>query len=266
MTKYNNEANIPILIMLSNYNNTASLFQKIGLSAKESHAFLELVQLGSCPVSVWAKHSKINRSSMYVLLNRFESLGLITSFVHQGVKHVQAVAMAELPAILFDKQQKIEQTRELFVKNLPDLQKLEKNHNLIPKIVFYEGRKKVEMMYENAIKEGSFKSFFNPKKIKEYLPEYFYKIPESIKSGKKTAKELLIDCEEAREYQKIYSSNKHEIKILNSNIQFSSDIIITDEKIFLVGYSDNDVVATEIWNKELAVTQSVIFDMVWSAL
>ncbi len=252
--------------MLSNYNNTASIFQKIGLSAKESQAFLELVQLGSCPVSVWAKHSKINRSSMYVLLNRFESQGLITSFVHQGVKHVQAVAMAELPAIIFDKQQKLEQTRELFVKNLPDLQKLEKNHNLIPKIVFYEGKKKVEMMYENVIKEGSFKSFFNPKKIKEYLPKYFYKIPESIKNSKKNAKELLIDCEEAREYQKLYSSSRHEIKILNTSVHFSSDTIITSEKIFLVGYSDNDIVATEIWNKELAETQSAIFDMVWSTL
>lgn len=251
--------------MLLNYNNTASLFQKIGLSAKESHAFLELIQLGSCPVSVWAKHSKVNRSSMYVLLNRLESQGLITTFDYQGVKHVQAVAMAELPALLFDKQHKLEQTRDLLIKSLPDLQKLEKNHNLIPKIVFYEGKKKVEMMYENVIKEGSFKSFFNPKKIKEYLPKYFYKIPEVIKNSKKTAQELLINCEEAREYQKLYSSNRHEIRLLNSNVHFSSDTIITNEKIFLVGFSENDIVGTEIWNKELALTQSVIFDMVWSS-
>lgn len=250
--------------MLSVYNNTANIFQKIGLSELESQAFLELIRLGPCPVSVWARHSKINRSSMYVLLNRLESQGLVTSFINQGIKHVQAVAMTELPALLFDRQQKIEQTRDFFIKNLPDLQKLEKNHNLIPKIVFYEGKKKIELMYENVIKEGSFKSFFNPKKIKTYLPKYFYKIPDSIKNSSKTARELLVDCNEAKEYQKLYSSNRHEIKLLDSDVYFSSDTIITKEKIFLVGYSENDVVGTEIWNKELAQTQSILFDLVWN--
>lgn len=251
--------------MLSNYNNYHQMFEKIGLSSKESRSFLELVRLGSCPVSRWAKHSKINRSSMYVLLSRLESQGLITSFVHQGIKYVQAVPMAELPAILFDKQQKIEQTRDLFVKKLPELQKLEKNHGLVPKIVFYEGDKRVETMYEHVVKERAFKSFFHPGRIKKFMPEYFHKIPQSLKTNNGSAKELLIDCPEANEYLKLYSSDKHQIRTLPKAISFSSDTIITDEKIFLVGYSDSGIVATEIWNKELAQTQSTIFDMVWSS-
>lgn len=251
--------------MLSDYNNYGSLFEKIGLSAKESHAFLELVKLGSSSVSRWAKHSKINRSSMYVLLVRLESQGLITSFLHQGVKHIKAVPMSEIPALLFDKQQSIEQTRELFTKNLPILQQLEKNNGLVPKIIFYEGKKRVESMYENVVKEKSFKSFFNPSKIKKSMPDYFHKIPQYLRENKGKAKELLINSPEAEEYFELYNSDKHQIRILPDNVFFSSDTIITDEKIFLVGYSENDIVGTEIWNRELALTQSVIFDIVWNS-
>jgi len=113
---------------------------------------------------------------MYVLLNRFESQGLVTSFIHQSVLHVQAVPMTELPAILADKQALIEQTRELLIKNLPQLQKLEKNQGLTPKICFYEGRSRVETMYEKVIKEKSFKSFFHPGRIKAVMPEYFHTV------------------------------------------------------------------------------------------
>lgn len=251
--------------MLSDYNNYSSLFEKIGLSTKESHAFLELVKLGSSSVSRWAKHSKINRSSMYVLLGRLESQGLITSFLHQGIKYIKAVPMSEIPALLFDKQQSIEQTREFFTKNLPLLQQLERNNGLVPKIIFYEGKKRVESMYENVVKEKSFKSFFNPSKIKKSMPDYFHKIPQYLRENKGKAKELLINCPEADEYFELYNSDKHQIKILPNDVFFSSDTIITNEKIYLVGYSENDIVGTEIWNKELAQTQSVIFDMVWAA-
>jgi hypothetical protein len=34
----------------------------------------------------------------------------------------------------------------------------------------------------------------------------------------------------------------------------------------MVGYSDSEVVGTEIWNEELAKTQVEIFEMVWGNL
>lgn len=252
--------------MLSDNNNLPDFFVRLGLTPKESAAFFELVRLGACPVSRWARYANINRSSMYVLLNRFKSKRLVTDFIHRGVLHIQAVPMAELPAILADKQQLIEQTRELFIKNLPQLQKLEKIHGLTPKICFYEGKSRVEVMYEKVTKEKSFKSFFHPGRIKTFMPEYFHKIPLAIRANGGSAKELLINCKEAEEYRSLYKSTKHEIVILPATVNFSSDTIITDQKIFLVGYSEKGMVATEIWNEELAQTQSAIFDLIWGKM
>lgn len=203
---------------------------------------------------------------MYVLLERLKSQGLIFTFTHHNVLYAQAIPIKELPAILSDRQQSLELTRDLLIKNLPELQKLEKIHGLTPKVTFYEGINKVESMYEHAMNEKSFKSYFHPGRIKSLMPDYFHKIPLALRTNKGKAKELLIDCPEAKEYKRLYNSDDHEIRILPKAIAFSSDTIITPQKIYLVGYANNDAVATEIWNEELARTQSALFDLIWSSI
>lgn len=240
------------------------LFTRFDLKTKESSAFLELVRLGATPVSRWAKHAGINRSSMYVLLDRLVKTGLVTSFTHKGILHVQAIHMAELTALLNDREDYLSNTRALLLKNLPELQKLEKTHGITPKVKFFEGKHRVETMYEEVLKETSFKSFFHPARVKALMPAYFHKIPETLKARGGSAEELLVLCKEAEEYQATYQSKLHHIAILPKGITFSSDTIITKDKVFLVGYSPTDVVATEIWNEELAQTQSAVFDFLWT--
>jgi hypothetical protein len=120
-------------------------------------------------------------------------------------------------------------------------------------------------MYEHAMSEKSFKSYFHPGRIKALMPEYFHKIPLALRANKGKAKELLIDCAEAKEYRRIYASADHEIQILPKAITFSSDTIITAQKIYLVGYAQNDSVSTEIWNEELART-SRFFDIIYNQI
>ena len=96
--------------------------------------------------------------------------------------------------------------------------------------------------------------------------EYFHKIPQALKANGGSAKELLISCKEAEEYIDLYQSAKHQIALLPHTITFSSDTIITKQKIYLIGYSASDVVGTEIWNEELAQTQSILFDFIWSSV
>ncbi|MEK7523175.1 MAG: hypothetical protein AAB569_06325, partial [Patescibacteria group bacterium] len=196
----------------------------------------------------------------------FLAQGLVTTFTHKGVLHVQAIPMSEIPALLYDKETAVKNIRDLFIQNLGDLQKLEKTNKIKPKVRFFEGKNRVETMYEEVIKEKSFKAFFHPERVKASMPEYFHKIPQALKTNGGSAKELLISCKEAEEYMSLYQSKKHQIALLPREIAFSSDTIITKQKIYLVGYSPSDVVGTEIWNQELAETQSILFDMIWSSV
>lgn len=239
------------------------LFAQFDLNEKETQAFLELVKLGASPVSVWAKHAGINRSSMYVVLDRLGKTGLVSTFIHNGVQHAQAVAISSLPSLLEEKQKDIENAKNALIQGLPELLALEKTNSVVPKIKFFEGKHRVEVMYEEVIKEKSFQAFFHPARVKTQMAEYYHKIPLAVRANGGRASELLVRCKEALEYKKLYASDRHHISILPEGVNFSSDTIITKQKIYLVGYGKDTIVGTEIWNTELAETQSVLFDLLW---
>lgn len=241
-----------------------SIFKQFNLDEKEVEAFLELVKIGASPVSKWALHSKIKRTSMYVILEKLQKTGLVSTFVHGNVQHVQPIAVSKI-ATLFDQRQKgIEAAKSILNTELPELLALEKVSAITPKVKFYEGNLRVEAMYEEVLKEKSFCAFFHPGRVKVMMPDYYHKIPLTIRKNGGTAKEILVNCKEAEEYKKLYKSDKHEIVILPKGVTFSSDTIITKDKIFLVGYGKDTIFGTEIWNRELAQTQITLFELLWN--
>lgn len=242
------------------------LLIRLGLNKKEATALLELIRLGPCPVSRWAKHAGINRSSMYVVLERLRAAGLVTSFVHHSVLHAQAIAVNELPHVMEKRHRELTDTQALLTRHLPELGKMEKTSSIRPSVKFYEGKIKVAMMYDEVLKETFFCSFFHPGRVKTHMSEYFHKIPLTLKAKGGKARELLVPCAEALEYKKLYASAFHQICILPKGVTFSSDTIVTKEKIYLVGYGEQEVVGTEIWNETLAHTQLTVFDLIWFSM
>ncbi|MDP1722313.1 MAG: hypothetical protein Q8L37_03820 [Candidatus Gottesmanbacteria bacterium] len=239
------------------------IFSQFHLDGKDTDAFLELVKLGASPVSAWAKRAGINRSSMYVIADRLIAAGVVSLFAHRGVMHAKPIPVADLPGVLERKRREIGEAKSILVSRLPELVKLEATHAIRPAVQFYEGPARVALMYEEVVKESSFVSIFHPGRVKASMPEYFHKIPQAIRESGGRAKELMVKCKEAVEYKKLYASDRHELSILPEGVTFSSDTIITKQKIYLVGYGKDAVVATEIWNEELAQTQSVLFDLLW---
>lgn len=241
-----------------------SIFKQFNLSEKEIVAFLELIKIGPSPISKWARYAKTNRTSMYVILEKLLKAGLVSTFHHGNVQHVQPIAISKINTLLEGKQREIQDTKSILNANLPYLLSLEKTNTIKPKVQFYEGDLKVETMYDSALKERSFCAFFNPERVKTMMPNYYHKIPLTIRESNCTAKELLVNCKDAVEYKKLYESPRHKIAILPKGITFSSDTIITKDKIFLVGYGKDTIVGTEIWNTELALTQATLFELLWS--
>lgn len=241
-----------------------SIFKQFNLDKKETEAFLELVRIGASPVSKWALHSKIKRTSMYLILEKLLKTGLVSTFVHSNVQHVQPISVAKIAILLDQRQKEIEAAKSILGTQLSELTALEKVSAITPKVKFYEGRLRVEAMYEEVLKEKAFCAFFHPGRVKEMMLEFYHKIPLSIRDNRGSAKEILVNCKEAEEYKKLYESDKHEIVILPKGVNFSSDSIITKDKIFLVGYGKDTIVGTEIWNSELAKTQITLFELLWS--
>lgn len=239
------------------------LFQNLGLTEKEMNIFLLLLELGAQPVSVVAKHAGIPRSTMYLVVDKLKKLQLIEVFERKGMKYVKCISVKAIADVLKTRERKIKQTEEMFRDALPELEMLESKLSITPVVKFYEGREAVMGIYEEVLREKEFCAFFYPAYVKKTFPEYHYKIGEALKKTGGKARELLITCPEAEEYQKKFHSKKHQIRILPENTFFSSDTIICDQHFYMTTYSENQVSGTKVINSALARTQREVFDLVW---
>ena len=242
------------------------LFQSLGASDKEMRIFLKMLELGSQPVSVIARHLKMPRSSVYVILDRLKELQLVETFEHNHLTYAQAIPIRRIEDVLMAKARSVKQAFNLFSRERHTLESLENKLSIRPQVRFFEGKKDVMLMYEEVLKEKSFCAFFNPQLVKDIMPEYYLKIGANLRAIKGKAEELLVNCKAAYEYKKLFNSSLHEIKILPEGVTFPSDTIICERKLYMVSYGQVDVCATEISNPSLAQTQKILFAQLWARI
>ena len=242
------------------------LIKKIGANDKESETFLKLLELGAQPVSVIAKHMGVPRSSMYLVLDNLKKIRLVEEFDRCGIKYVKCIEPRAIFDVLKSRQRNVEHVMELLDERLPELEKLSNKLSITPKVNFFEGKEDVMRMYESVLKEKEFCAFFNPYSVKTVMPEYHDVIPQLLKRNGGRARELLVDCVEAKEYKKKYYSEKHQINILPKRMQFASDIIVCKDRIYMTSYGEDQVSAVVVFNNSLAEAQQVIFDEMWDKI
>lgn len=242
------------------------LFQTLGLNEKETHAFLKMLELGAQAISVIAKHVGVPRSSMYVILDKLKRRNLIEEFERNGITYVKCIPVKNIPDLLKAKISKIEHVLKISHERLSFLEGIENKLGITPSVKFFEDKEEIMRMYEVVLKEKEFYAFFNPKLVKKVMPQYYYKIGETIKANRGSLKEILVSCPEAYKYKEKFNSRYHQIKILPKEISFSSDTIICRDKIYMIAYGESNVLATEIINPSLATTQWILFEQLWKSL
>lgn len=240
-----------------------ALFQNLGLDEKETRAFLKILELGAQPISIAAKYVGVPRSSMYAILERLKRLQLIEEFERNGITYVKCVPVSSIEDILLAKETRIQQTFKIYQKALPQLEALENKLSITPKVKFFEGKEAAMKMYEEVLKEKEFYALFNPELVKHAMPEYVYKVAETVKKNRTKAKELVTDCAIAHEYKKRFDSPLHQIKFLPKETQIPSDIIICKNKIYIITYSEKETSALEVLNPALAAAQKMLFEVIW---
>lgn len=240
------------------------LLQLFGADAKETGAFLKLLELGAQPIGVLSQQLRWPRSTTYLRMERLKKLGLVEEFEHRGIRYVKCTAPEALKELISRRERKLERLREMFQEELPKLQAMEGRRSITPKIRHFEGKEAVRGLYEHVLHGRSFDAIFNPEAVKKGVPEYHYLIPTVAENKNVHLRELLMASREATFYKKKFISPNHEIKILPRSFHFSSDTIITQDTIYMIAYDNNEMSGLEIRNPILAKTQRLMFEAMWN--
>lgn len=124
--------------------NIEDALEKWGLNPKEIKVYLSLLELGESATMRLSEITKINRTTLYDLLNILIEKGLVGSILKEKVRYFHATKPQVLLNILKEKEETIQNIIPLLIKKIGIIGKR-------PKIEFYEGSKGIDAIHQDVL-------------------------------------------------------------------------------------------------------------------
>lgn len=233
--------------------------ESIGFRPKESQIYLALLELGTGTVSQIAKIAELKRPVTYVILEGLIEQGYVTQVPGGKINRYQPV---DPSAILIRQKTNLKNFSEM----LPLLQTLHNKGKQRPKIHYVETKEGITNVYEslNYAREAFYISSYKklhehfPKKVEQWIEDYgkgIYKVD---------AKHIIPDDPEELKFGKAYAQGGQKVRVLPSQKNFDTDIVLTENKLSVSSLEDEPFLVL-IESEKLAKSLKPLFEIIWEA-
>lgn len=232
--------------------------QELGLEDKEIKIYLALLEIGEATVLNISRKSKVNRASIYYILEKMKKKGLVTHVEKSGKETFAATE----PALLLNQQKsKVQNLKSI----IPDLKHIHTKNDNKPNVKFYEGIEGIKTVYQDTLTaKTEILDYANSKQIRDHWPKY-----DEEYINQRTKKKIPLRCiapnDEYGEQVK-HEDSKHfrQTRLINpKDLNLNDEIKIYDNKIAMISFEKLPF-AVIIESETLANTQRAIFEMAWS--
>lgn len=245
------------------YDHTVKNLIDFGLSEKEARVYISLLELGDATAFEIAKHSGVNRSSAYVILEALSKRGLAGLSGGEKVRRYVAVS----PEALAQMSQVTAKKHELIASNiksiLPELNALNKNTTQKPKIRVLNGLEGLTSALLECLdnKEKVLRVFSSGEHIMRLLPDY---IGLWAKKGAELGIEvrgIYVDCKTARDMVSVCDIRYKIVYVPAKNYPSPVDMIICDDKVGYLIMEGKNITSIFVEAKEIGSVMRGTFDM-----
>ncbi|MDD5331198.1 MAG: helix-turn-helix domain-containing protein [Candidatus Nanoarchaeia archaeon] len=153
------------------------LLQKAGLSENEAKIYLFLLKNKESVAYDIARNMDISRPHVYDSLNNLVTKGVISYVIKKNKKHFIPADPTKVVEYLEEKEKTINDIKEEFSKNIPELKKAFFISEETPLVEVYEGVEAVKSFFNDVIKTGKEVIAFNTlgEEFYEYIPKEIVK-------------------------------------------------------------------------------------------
>lgn len=131
--------------------------QQIGLSEKEAEIYVALLQYNNASVNDLAKKTKVNRTTIYPVLETLAKKGLVSEIQIDKKTHYQAEPPERLETFIERQKVVLDENSKRLVDIIPQLKSIQRESGERPVVKYFEGREGIissmEDMYGSGIKE-----------------------------------------------------------------------------------------------------------------
>ncbi len=234
----------------------------LGLDEKEAEAYVTLLELGPSPVSALAHKTGLNRSSLYVVIDRLQKHGLVGIAADKGIRRYAAVPPERLERAAKERLEKAVLTRQAIETLLPEIRSLAKQERHRPRMLVLQGREGLRRAFEESLNnsERVMRVFSHASKIGKSLPDYLPTyVRERFKRG--IAMYGIHPADEGgMEYVRHVPRGIDELIYLpEDKFKFPSDFAIFGNKIAFMSHEQQAAVAIE--SKGIADVMKTLYDL-----
>lgn len=240
----------------------AKKLEVLGLGTKDAETYLALLKLGPSPVQKIAAETGLNRSSLYVVLDRLQKQGLVSVAGETGVRKYVSVAPERLERTAKERVEKARLTRQALESLVPEIEALVKHARHKPRVTVMPGVEGLRRAFEISLesREKKMRVFSHAGKIGRSLPGY---LPQYVQE--RFRREIAMygihpGDEAGLEYVKHVPKGIDELIYLpEDKFRFPSDFAVFDDKVAFM--SHETPVAVSIESKGIADVVKAVFDL-----
>lgn len=234
----------------------------LDLPEKDASVYLALLSAGAATVQEIANTTNINRSSLYVVLDRLMKRGFVNIANEKPVRKYSAAPPERLALAAKENAEKSTLLLQNLATLFPILHSAHKSARLKPKIEVLDGTIGLQKGFEGALdsKEKMMRVFSSTKEIFNSLPNYLPIFVQQRLAKGLSMRGIHPDDETSREMVRRIPNSIDEITLIpDEKFKFPSDFAIFDDKVAFMSHHPAFVVS--IQSKEIAEVMKVAFDL-----
>jgi len=242
--------------------------EKLGLTVIESKLYHEILKIGPTTVKEVAELIGINRVTAHFQINNLIQKGFITQLKQTARRQIVAESPGKLHYLIEQKEKTVKQLKSDFpdfIKTLSDNLPKSKSHEQKIEIKYYEGKKGVQLIYEDVLSSKEVRSYVKLGAISEVFPNNFRLFNKKMKENPNLIIWEIVEKSKISEKNtRIFAKNKrYHYKLAHPSIKLStSDVMIYNNKIAMVDLKQR-VSGVIIVSKDFFEMSKEIFDFVW---
>lgn len=235
---------------------------QIGLSDKESTIYLLALELGSTTILNISKHTVINRSTIYTVIESLLKRGLMSVEIKGFKKRYIAESPDRLEFIF-------EQKKKQLLKAIPFLNELYQHDSNQSFIRYYEGIEAIKMLYLGFLTEikpgedylviGNQADWFSAD------PEFFLKFIQKRAKLNIQIRLLFQDSAITQKHKKFEKNLNQKIKILPINTSLTTNMVILPKKV-VIHQLKGPKIAVVIENESIVKMNKEMFEIIWNTI
>jgi sugar-specific transcriptional regulator TrmB len=129
------------------------LLMQIGLTTKESQAYLICLKIGTNPASIIAKHAELNRCTTYSVLESLIKKGLVYQVEKDTIRYFTAVGPRQLTIYLEEKKRDLSYYKNEIDSRINEFNSLRHPNQVLPKIKSYSGKAGMNKLFNDSLNE-----------------------------------------------------------------------------------------------------------------